>query len=56
MSVTSQIKNDWKLAIEKALPPKIIDRTNQIQIAIDFRGNELYDPEISDESIYHKLR
>lgn len=23
---------------------------------IDFRGNELYDPEISDESIYHKLR
>ena len=42
MSVTSQIKNDWKLAIEKSLPKKIIDRSNQIQIAIDFRGNEYY--------------
>lgn len=48
MSVTSQIKNDWKMAIDKALPIRIIDRSNQIQIAVDSRGNEYFITEGSE--------
>jgi len=42
MSVTSQIKNDWKEAIAKSISKRIIDRSNQIEIAIDCRGNEYF--------------
>lgn len=43
MSVANQIQSDWNLAIKKAMKPRFIDRSEQIQIVFDSpRGNEYF--------------
>jgi hypothetical protein len=57
MSVNTQIKNDWAIAIKKSLPTKIIDRTNMIRIAIDSIGNEYFiQDNKSDDKTFRVIR
>lgn len=53
MSVANQIKNDWNIAIRKSIKPRLIDRSEQIQIVFDSKGNEyFFKPETEDETTF----
>lgn len=57
MSVQSQIKKDWELAIKKSIKPIFIDRSNEIEIAIDCNGNEYFlKPEYETAKTYRVFR
>lgn len=57
MSVANQIQKDWNLAIKKAMNPRFIDRSEQIEILVDSRGTEyFFKPETETENTIRVYR